>query len=224
MSFFNFLKKPNNPALPLPTELYSRTFLDNHNNVLRLFFNQLTNVFDNILGPNGGQFIDCPNGLFFNTDDQVPPVYSPPPAPLVAADPVVYNNTYLSNAVFLKTGSTSRIEVSVNGVYNFQYSGQLLSTNSSAKTVYLFIKRNGVAINYSTHAYTLAANNEYLEIAWNFNIDLAAGEDIELEIISTGANIELHADAPTAPHVGIPSSVMAVNFIAPLPDPRPTLP
>lgn len=218
MSFFNFLKKPNNPALPLPTESYSRTFLDNHNNVLRLFFNQLTNVFDNILGPNGGQFIDCPNGLFFNTADQVPPV-----AP-ADADPVVYNQTYLSNAVFLKTGSTSRIEVSVNGVYNFQYSGQLLSTNSSAKTVYLWIKRNTIAINYSTHAYTLAANNEYLEISWNFNIDLAAGEDIELEIISTGTNVELHADAPTAPHVGIPSSVMAVNFIAPLPDPRPTLP
>jgi hypothetical protein len=214
----SFLSKPNNPALPLPTPDYSRQYLDSHNNVLRLFFNQIQNVFDKVLGRNGGQFIDCPNGLFFNTADQVPPV-----APTAAA-PVVYNQTYLSNAVFLKTSSTSRIEVSVSGVYNFQYSGQLLSTNSSPKTVYLFIKRSGVAINYSTHAYTLAANNEYLEITWNFNIDLAAGEDIELEIVSTGANVELHADAPTSPHVGIPSSVMSVNFIAPLPEPRPTLP
>jgi hypothetical protein len=218
MSFFRPLNKPNNPALPLPTPDYSRTYHDNYNNVLRLFFNQIQNVFDNLLSPNGGQFIDCPNGLFFNTQDQIPPV-----APTAAA-PVVYDNTYLSNAVFLKTGSTSRIEVGISGVYNFQYSGQLLSTNGSAKTVYLFIKRNGVAINYSTHAYTLAANNEYLEIAWNFNIDLAAGEDIELEIVSTGANIELHADPPTAPHTGIPSSVMVVGFVAPMPDPRPVLP
>ena len=218
MSFFRPLNKPNNPALPLPTPDYSRTYHDNYNNVLRLFFNQIQNVFDNLLSPNGGQFIDCPNGLFFNTQDQIPPV-----APTAAA-PVVYDNTYLSNAVFLKTGSTSRIEVGISGVYNFQYSGQLLSTNSSPKTIYLFIKRNGVAINYSTHAYTLAANNEYLEISWNFNIDLAAGEDVELEIVSTDTNVELHADPPTAPHVGIPSSVMAVNFIAPLPDPRPALP
>jgi hypothetical protein len=218
MSFFNPLKKPNNPALPLPTPDYSRTYHDNHNNVLRLFFNQIQNVFDNLLSPNGGQFIDCPNGLFFNTQDQIPPV-----APTAAA-PVVYNQTYLSNGVFLKTGSTSRIEVGISGVYNFQYSGQLLSTNSSAKTIYLFIKRNGVAINYSTHAYTLSSNNEYLEVSWNFNIDLAAGEDIELEIVSTGADVELHADAPTAPHVGIPSSVMVVSFVAPMPDPRPALP
>jgi hypothetical protein len=218
MSFFRPLNKPNNPALPLPTPDYSRTYHDNYNNVLRLFFNQIQNVFDNLLSPNGGQFIDCPNGLFFNTQDQIPPV-----APTAAA-PVVYDNTYLSNAVFLKTGSTSRVEVGISGVYNFQYSGQLLSTNGSAKTIYLFIKRNGVAINYSTHAYTLAANNEYLEIAWNFNIDLAAGEDVELAIVSTGTNIELHADAPTSPHTGIPSSVMAVSFVAPMPDPRPVLP
>lgn len=218
MSFFRPLNKPNNPALPLPTPDYSRTYHDNYNNVLRLFFNQIQNVFDNLLSPNGGQFIDCPNGLFFNTADQIPPI-----AP-AAADPVEYNNTYLSNAVFLKTGSTSRIEVSVNGVYNFQYSGQLLSTNSSPKTVYLFIKRNGVAINYSTHAYTLAANGEYLEISWNFNIDLAAGEDVELAIVSTDTNVELHADAPTSPHTGIPSSVMVVSFVAPMPDPRPVLP
>lgn len=224
MSFFNPLSKPNNPALPISTPEYSRSYHDNHNNVLRLFFNQLQNIFDNILGPNGGRYIDCPNGLFFNTADQTPPVYVPPPAPAVPPDPVVFNQTYLSNAVQLQSGSTSKIEVLVNGVYNFQYSGQLLSTNSSAKTVYLWIKRNSVDISYSTHAYTLAANGEYLEISWNFDIDLAAGEYIELMVIATDANVELHADPPTAPHVGIPSSVMTVNFIAPLPDPRPTLP
>ena len=74
MSFFRPLNKPNNPALPLPTPDYSRTYHDNYNNVLRLFFNQIHNVFDNLLSPNGGQFIDCPNGLFFNTQDQIPPV------------------------------------------------------------------------------------------------------------------------------------------------------
>jgi hypothetical protein len=126
--------------------------------------------------------------------------------------------------VELQSGSTSRIQVLVSGVYNFQYSGQLLSTNASAKNVYLWIVRNGIDIGYSTHAYTLSANNEYTEINWSFNIDLANGEYLELEIATSDTNVRLDAVAATSPHPGIPSSVMAVNFVSPLPDPRPTPP
>lgn len=219
MSFFNPLKKPNNPALPLPTPEYSRTFLDNHNNVLRLFFNQLTNVFDNILGPNGGQFIDCPNGLFFNTADQAFPANN-------TATPIVFSNTYLSNAVQLQSGSTSKIEVLVNGVYNFQYTGQLLSSSSNAKEVALWIKRSGVTIPYSTRISTLSNNGHYFQITWSFDIDLAAGEYIELETsVDTDYNQIVYSAPPAvSPYPAGASSVMTVNFIAPLPDPRPTLP
>lgn len=219
MSFFNPLKKPNNPALPLPTPEYSRTFLDNHNNVLRLFFNQLTNVFDNILGPNGGQFVDCPNGLFFNTADQSFPANN-------TATPIVFSNTYLSNAVQLQSGSTSKIEVLVNGVYNFQYTGQLLSNSSNAKQVALWIKRSGVTIPYSTRISTISNNGHYFQITWSFDIDLAAGEYIELETsVDTDYNQIVYSAPPAvAPYPIGSSSVMTVNFIAPLPDPRPTLP
>jgi hypothetical protein len=56
------------------------------------------------------------------------------------------------------------------------------------------------------------------------NIDLDVGEYLELEIATTDTNVRLDAVAATSPHPGIPSSVMAVNFISPLPDPRPTPP
>ena len=269
MSFFNFLKKPNNPALPLPTPEYSRTFLDNHNNVLRLFFNQLTNVFDNILGPNGGQFIDCPNGLFFNTQDQIYAAND-------TAYPVEFDSTYLSNGVALEAvtvtagsfvvgvrytivsvGSTnftligaasntvgvvfvatgvgagtgtastkSRIRVSVNGVYNFQYSGQVYTSTGSKVEVALWIARNGTDISYSTRINTIASNNHYFEVLWSFDIDLAAGEYIEMRtsIDDHAPNIKLDAFAATSPYPAGASSVLTVNFITPLPDPRPTLP
>lgn len=221
MSFFNFLKKPNNPALPLPTPDYSRTYHDNHNNVLRLFFNQLTNVFDNILGPNGGQFIDCPNGLFYNTQDQ-------PYSANNTGYPIEFDETYLSNGVALRTGSNSQIGVSVSGVYNFQYTGQVRSSTGSKVEVAVWIQRGGVDINYSTRINTIQANNHYFEILWNFDIDLAAGEYIELitSIDAHAPNIKLDAFAAVSPApypVGA-SSVLTVNFIAPLPDPRPTLP
>ena len=211
------LQNPPPPNLPLSPQLWDARYQDQFANVIRLYFSRLQNITQNLLGPNGGKYIDCPNGLFFNTADQTF-------AATGTAYPVVFNATYLNNAVALQSGSTSRIEVSIGGIYNFQYSGQLLSTNSSAKTVYLWIKRNSVTIGYTTHAYTLASNNEYTEISWNFNIDLDVGEYLELEVATTDTNVRLDAEAPTSPHPGIPSSVMAVNFIAPLPDPRPTPP
>jgi len=219
MSFFNFLKKPNNPALPLPTELYSRTYHDNHNNVLRLFFNQLTNVFDNILGPNGGQFIDCPNGLFLNRQDQNYAAND-------TAYAIEFDWTYLSNGVRLRTGSVSEIEVLVNGVYNFQYTGQILASTGSKTEIALWISRNNVDIPYSTRINTIQSNGHYFEVNWNFDIDLAAGEYIEMRtsIDDHAPAIDLKAFAATSPYPAGASSVLTVNFIAPLPDPRPTLP
>lgn len=205
------------PSLPLgPTE-YSRQYQDQLNSILRLYFNNIDNAFGALLSTNGGRFIEVPNGLFFNTVDQT---FAAPDT----AYPVVYNATYLSNAVALQSGSSSKIEVTISGIYNFQYSGQLLSTNSSAKNVYIWIKRNGINIGYSTHAYTLSSNNEYTEISWNFNIDLAAGEYLELEISTTDTTVRLDAEAATPPHPGIASSVMAVNYVGPMPTTRPTPP
>jgi hypothetical protein len=215
----SFLNKPTNPALPLPTPDYSRQYLDAHNNVLRLFFNQIQNVFDKVLGRNGGQFIDCPNGLFFNTQDQA----------FTADDtamPVEFDQTYLSNAVQLRGTSASEIEVLVSGVYNFQYTGQLLSSSANPKSVALWITRNGTDISYSTRITTIADNGHYVEITWNFNIDLAAGEYVELEtsVSNDYAAIKFAAPPATTPYPTGASSVLTVNFIAPLPEPRPPLP
>ena len=211
------LDSPAAPNLPLAPQEYAAFYADQLNNVLRLYFNRLENITRNLLGPNGGQFVECPNGLFFNTDDQNF-------AAINTGYPVVFNATYLSNAVKLQTGSTSKIEVSIGGIYNFQYSGQVKTTSSSDKNLYLWIARNGVDIGYSTHAWTFHDNNHYAEISWNFNIDLDIGEYIELQIASDSTDIRLDAETATSPHPGIPSSVMAVNFISPLPDPRPTPP
>ena len=211
------LKTPAAPNLPLATTQYERRYQDQLNNVLRLYFNQLSSVVASALGTNGGQYIECPNGLFFNTADQTF-------AATNTAYPVVYSATYLSDAVSLVLGSTSKIQVSIGGVYNFQYTGQVLSSSASAKTIYLWIARNGTDIGYSTRAETVTTNNGYTGINFSFDIDLAEGDYIELKAAVTDTNLKLDAVTATSPHPGIPSSVMSVNYIAPLPDPRPTPP
>jgi hypothetical protein len=211
------LQKTPPPALPYAVPAYTPTYIDQLLKVLRLYFNRVSEVLNAITGVNGGQYIDCPNGLFFSTTDQ-------PIAVINTAQPIDFPIEYLNNAVRVNSGTDSRIYVDVGGVYNFQFSGQLLSGSASAKQVYIWISRNGTDIGYSTHQYTVSGSGNHLNISWNFDIDLDAGEYIEMQWAADDTNMKLEAAVATALHPGMPSAVMAVNFIAPLPIPRPIAP
>jgi hypothetical protein len=211
------LQKTPPPALPYAVPAYTPTYIDQLLKVLRLYFNRVSEVLNAITGVNGGQYIDCPNGLFFSTTDQ-------PIAVINTAQPIDFPIEYLNNAVRVNSGTDSRIYVDVGGVYNFQFSGQLLSGSASAKQVYIWISRNGTDIGYSTHQYTVSGSGNHLNISWNFDIDLDAGEYIEMQWASDDIDMKLEAAVATALHPGMPSAVMAVNFIAPLPNPRPIAP
>jgi hypothetical protein len=211
------LENPAPPALVNAPARYEQMSFAQNNKLLRTFFLKISNIFNNLLGPAGSRYIDRPNGLFFSIVDQT----------LATADtatPVEFEVTYLNNGVEVNAGTESRIYVTYEGVYNFQFSGQLTSTNSSSKVVYVWIVRNGTDIGYSTHAYTISGSGTELEIAWNFNIDLQAGDYIEFEWASDDTAVELSATAPTSPHPGIPSAVVAVSHVAPLPVTLPTPP
>ena len=205
------------PRLPSPELVYSADFIEQYSNVLRLYFSRLNNVTSSITGPNGGQYVECPNGLFFNTATQTF-------ATTNTAYPVVFNATYLSNAVQLQSGSTSRVEALVSGIYNFQYSGQVLSSSGSAKELAIWIRRDGTDIGYSTRVFTDSDNNHRNTTSWNFNIDLQAGQYIEIIAAVTSTDLWLDAAAAASPVPAVPSSVMTVNYISPLPDTLPTPP
>jgi hypothetical protein len=207
------------PNLPLAPTAYERQYQDQLNNVLRLYFNRLDAILDQLktsgdIDPSNANF---PNGLFFNTADQTL-------AAVNTGYPVTFNQTYLNNFVALQSGSTSKIEVSVSGVYNFQFSGQLKSTNASAKDVQIWIRRNNITIGYSGHRYTVEGSDNHVNVSWNFDIDLAANEYIEMYWGANDTTITMEAIAASAPYPAVASAVLAVNFVARLPDPRPTPP
>ena len=211
----NRLRPVAQPRLPSAPLGYVPQYHEQYSNVLRLFFDRLINTVSAIIGINGGQYVECPNGLFFNTADQFFAVSN-------TAYPVVFNQTYLHNAVDLV--SSSRITIGVSGIYNFQYTGQIKGTNASSKSVWLWIRRDGADIGYSTRAYTSTLNDEYKEIGWNFDIDMQADQYIEMMVAVSDTNIHLDAEVAASPHPGIPSSVMTINYISPLPDTLPTPP
>jgi hypothetical protein len=207
------------PNLPLAPIQLNAQYIDQLNNVLRLYFNRLDAILAQlqVSGAIDPGLINNPNGLFFSTVDQT----------LAAVDtgyPITFNQTYLNNEVALQSGSTSKIEVNVDGVYNFQLSAQLKSTNASAKDVQIWIKRGTTTIGYSSHKYTLEGSDNHMNVTWIFDIDLADGEYIEMYWGADDTNVTLEAIAASAPYPAVASAVMAVNFVARLPSPRPTPP
>jgi len=207
------------PNLPLAPTEYSAAYIDQLNNVLRLYFNRLDAILEQLKTSDDVDPINInnPNGLFFSTADQTLAVVD-------TAYPITFNQTYLDNEVALQALSTSKIEVSVGGVYNFQLSAQLKSTNASAKDVQIWIKRNNVTIGYSSHRYTVEGSDNHMNVSWNFDIDLAAGEYIEMQWGANDTNVTLETIPASAPYPAAASVVMAVNYVARLPDPRPTPP
>jgi hypothetical protein len=213
------LNKVAAPNLPLPPLEYDRVYFDQMLNILRLYFNRIDALTTQLMtsGSLDPSLTNSPNGLFFSTVDQT----------LAAVDtgyPITFNVTYLNNNVALQTASTSKIAVAVGGVYNFQLSAQLKSTNASAKDVQIWIKRNNVTIGYSAHKYTIEGSDNHMNASWNFNIDLAANEYIEMQWGADDTTVTLESIPASAPYPAAASVVMAVNFIAKLPDPRPTPP
>jgi hypothetical protein len=213
------LNKVAAPNLPLPPEEYNRVYFDQMLNILRLYFNRIDALTTQLMtsGSIDPGLINNPNGLFFSTVDQTL-------AAINTGYPITFNQTYLNNNVALQTASTSKIEVAVGGVYNFQLSAQLKSTNASAKDAQIWIKRNNVTIGYSAHKYTVEGSDNHMNVSWNFNIDLAANEYIEMQWGADNTNVTLESIPASAPYPAAASVVMAVNFIAKLPDPRPTPP
>lgn len=213
----NRLRPVAPPRLPSAGPVYDVRFQEQYSNILRLFFDRLVNTASSLIGRYGARFIEAPNGLFFNTAEQM--LAAPN-----TAYPVTFNNTYLEDAIKLQTGSTSRVTVSFSGIYNFQLTAQALSTNSSAKTMSIWIRRNGIDIGYSARSYTISANNQYAPITWVFNIDLQADDYLEMMVSVTDTNLHLHSEVAAAPVPGVPAAVLTVNFISSLPETLPTPP
>jgi hypothetical protein len=186
-------------------------------NVLRLFFNSVAATINSVIGANGGRFLESPNGLFFDILDQ-------PLAVVNTAQAVRFRSPYLVNGFEINGGSNTEITALYSGIYNFQFTGILRSNSGSSKIGFLWISRNGVDIGYSAKEYSLSGAGKEIEISWTFLIDLQGGDYIEMKWSGNDIDMSLDAVAPTAPHPGVSSAVVAITFVSALPEVLPTPP
>jgi hypothetical protein len=126
--------------------------------------------------------------------------------------PIRFNTTDI-NSGFIVSANT-RIVAQNSGLYNFQFSMQVLSTNSSAKDMYVWPRKNGIDIPNSNTKKTVTGNQVADVLSWNFVVSMNANDYFELVWAATATTVRL--DAPTeigfAPD--IPSVILTVSEIA----------
>ena len=130
---------------------------------------------------------------------------------------VKFNTTDLSNGVSIVndgSGNPTRITLANAGVYNIQHSLQLEKTGGSGNFVVdIWIRKNGVDIPSTTGKVVLtgSVNASPIVAAWNYVLDLAAGDYVQLMWSTSNNNAVILAAAAAAPHPAVPSSILTIT-------------
>lgn len=156
------------------------------------------------LSPPPKEYISPRYGSFYDTTDQTAAVIN-------TAYAMTFDTTDISYGV-TRGSPTSRIYVDRSNIYNIQFSAQVINTSGGgAHRVWIWLRKNGVDITQSATVIRIQGNNTENVAAWNFLLQMNAGDYFELvwEVDNTG--VQLHADAATAVHPAIPSIILTVT-------------
>jgi hypothetical protein len=123
-----------------------------------------------------------------------------------------YNNTDYASGVSIVNGS--QITLQNVGVYNIQFSAQLVDTSFGDSTIHIWIKKNGVNVPNSAGRIFLQSDTETLA-AWNYVVPATSPNDYyELVWQSTDADARILAATATGNIPAIPSIILTVTQVA----------
>ena len=143
-------------------------------------------------------------GEFTKTNSQTP-------AAANTAYPLLFTNTEIANGVAIGT-TTSEIEISHTGLYNIACSVQITSTNSSQKSIWVWLRLNGTTdFPNSARVASITLNNGYVVVTLNEVYSLAAGDFIEVMYAADDTNMSIATVAATAFAPAAPAVILAVT-------------
>jgi hypothetical protein len=199
------------PALPLAPEIYNRPYQDQLNNVLRLYFNRIDSILDQL---NAKRFyeLQIPYGAFSSDQDQT--------AVANTATLMTFNTTDFSSDV---TISSSKITVAHAGIYNLQFSAQFQNTDTAFQDVYIWLKQNGADITGSTGFVSIpnrhAGTDGHNIVGWNYFLSMAANDYVEIywSVPNVAVTIQHLAASGTPTKPSTQSVVATMTFVSALP-------
>ena len=207
----NELEKVSPPNLPVAPIVYDSKYQDQFNNVLRLFFNRLNNIFTQINASDVAT-LSFPYGAFSSGVDQT--------AIANTATLITLNTTDFSSDVSI---ASSKITVANAGIYNLQFSVQLENNDNASQDVFIWLKQNGVDIVGSTGKIGIPARKSPGDpfhgiYGWNYFVSMTAGQYIEIYWSTTNANVTIQyypaSASPTKP--ATQSVVATMSFVSAL--------
>lgn len=219
---------PKAPNLPLGTVQYSRIYMDQLTNILRLYFNTIDNGFNALLGEEGGAYFKLPYISASDSTDQLATASNTPTV-------VKWNTFNGGNGFTLAPPGIATAEIA--GVYKIAYGLQLANTDNAAHDTAIWLRINTgsgfVDVPNSTVIFTLpprksAGNPSYLLAASEIIFTLNAGDSMELywatnqayltSPATDGVYIE-HLPVQTVPYArpAIPSAIGSITFVSALP-------
>jgi hypothetical protein len=221
MANINQLRNVTAPNLPIASSQYSQQYTDEYSNVLRLYFNQLSNFTSTVSSVNSGLALSHIGAS--DTTDQYATADNTPT--------IVKWNTLDSGLGFTLNADNSAT-AQYSGVYKIDYSLQLVNTANDIHDVDVWLRINDVDLIGSTSKFTLqkrksvGAFNYILAVSFVV-FKLNAGDVLKLYwatdkafVVSPatdGIYIE-YKPAQTVPfaHPSIPSAIGAISFMSSL--------
>jgi hypothetical protein len=144
-------------------------------------------------------------GEFTKTTDQTP-------ASTNTAYALTFDNTEIAEGISIGSPA-SRIVVVQSGLYQFDATVQIGSSSSSAKTVWLWFRKNGTDVANSARLVTININNGYTAVSMSEFFSLAANDRIEIMFAADNTAITVDNVAATAFAPAAPAVVLAVSQI-----------
>jgi hypothetical protein len=144
-------------------------------------------------------------GEFTKTSDQSPAVID-------TAYALTFDNTEIAEGISIGSPA-SRIVVVQSGLYQFDATVQISSSSGSAKTVWLWFRKNGTDVANSARLVTININNGYTAVSISEFFSLAANDRIEIMFAANDTAITVDNVAATAFAPAAPAVVLAVSQI-----------
>lgn len=110
----------------------------------------------------------------------------------------------------------SKITAQYPGIYDLQFSLQLHNTagGGSGTHVEIWLVKNGQQIAYSNTRLTINTNGPYGVAAWDFIVDLAAGDNAQIYWATDNYHIVMQYNTGTMGGPAIPSAIVTVIPVA----------
>jgi len=218
------LRSTKSPNLPIAPAEYEPRLHEQFTNILRLYFSQIDNVTNGLLGTDGGQYLQNPHIAAQDTTDQYAGGNNTPTK-------VLWNTLDSGSGFTLNVDSTATAAQS--GVYKIDFSIQFSNTANAAHDGYVWLRVNNVDVAGSSSKFTLPARKSagvpsYLVGYSSVTFSIQAGDSVALWWATDqaynpvgpvdGVYLE-HENAQTVPYPkpSNPSVIGSIVFVSRLP-------